>query len=85
MTDDPIIRGDRARQILEDDLFIDAFAEVERRAIEDMLTVPWWRVRRLADHAARIRAIRDARAAIQSVMLNGSDTAKRGERGSFFA
>lgn len=85
MTTDAEIRGERARQILEDELFIEAFDAVERQAVEDMLSVPWWRIRRLADHAARIRAIRDARSAIRAVMLNGEDKAKASQRGGFFA
>lgn len=85
MTDDPVARGVRAQQIMDDPLFIEAFDAVERQAIEDMLTVPWWRVRRLLDHAARVRAVRDARAAIHAVMLNGKDRAARSERNRAFA
>lgn len=81
---DAVSRGVRARQILEDELFIEAFDAVERQAIEDMLSVPWWRIRRLSDHAARIRAIRDARAAIHAVMLNGLDKEQREARGKAF-
>jgi hypothetical protein len=84
MVSDNIARGIRAQQILEDELFIQAFDAVERQAIEDMLTVPWWRIRRLADHAARVRAIRDARAAIHAVMINGKDKEQRSERGKSF-
>jgi hypothetical protein len=84
MTSDAVSRGVRARQILDDELFIEAFDAVERQAIEDMLSVPWWRIRRLADHAARIRAIRDARAAIHAVMMNGVDKEQREARSKSF-
>jgi hypothetical protein len=84
MTDDAVSRGARARQILDDEMFIEAFDAVERQAIEDMLSVPWWRIRRLADHAARIRAIRDARAAIHAVMMNGMDKEQREARSKSF-
>ena len=77
---DRAARAIRAKQIVEDDLFIEAFAAVERDAIEDMLRTPWWRVRRLADHAARIRAIRDARQAIAAVMHDGPEMAARRAR-----
>ena len=73
-------RAIRARQITEDELFIAAFDSVERDAIEDMLKVPWWNVKRLSAHGARIRAIRDARQAIETVMMDGPDLAARKER-----
>lgn len=73
-------RAIRARQIIEDELFVGAFATVERNAIEDMLVVPWWNVKRLSAHATRIRAIRDARQAIEAVMRDGPDMAARKAR-----
>ena len=73
-------RATRALQILEDPLFVEACDKIERAAIEDMLNVPWWRIRRLSDHCARIRAIRDARAELRSVMLTGTSAARRRER-----
>lgn len=77
MTADAKARGERARQIIQDDIFTEAWALVEQDAIEAMLKTPWWRVRRLLDHAARIRAIRDARSAIEAVMRNGRDAERR--------
>lgn len=73
-------RAIRAKQIIEDELFIAAFEEVEREAVEDMLKVSWWNVKRLSAHAARIRAIRDARQAIEAAMMDGPDLAARKER-----
>lgn len=80
MNIDRAARAGRAKQIIEDELFIAAFETVERDAVEDMLKVPWWNVKRLAAHAARIRAIRDARQAIEAVMRDGPDMSARNQR-----
>ena len=77
---DRAARAIRAKQITEDELFIAAFERVERDAVEDMLKVSWWNVKRLSAHAARIRAIRDARQAIEAVMMDGPDMAARDRR-----
>lgn len=80
MSIDRAARAGRAKQIIEDELFIAAFENVERDAIEDMLKVSWWNVKRLSAHAARIRAIRDARQAIEAAMMDGPEMAAREKR-----
>lgn len=82
---DPIARGERARQILDDEVFIEAFATVERDAIEAMIALPPGSGDLLIEYTARIRAVRDARQAIHSVMLTGKDTATRANRDRTFA
>jgi len=61
---DAQIRAERARQLIEDEILTDALARVENEAIEEMLSVPWWNVRKLSQHAARVRAVRDTKLAI---------------------
>lgn len=73
-------RAVRAKQITEDELFIEAFAQCERDAIEDMIGI-WPPDRdKLVDRVAEIRAIRNARQAIEAVMRDGPDMAARKAR-----
>jgi len=64
-------RAQRARQILEDDLFKEAIAEMERRAVEDLATASrwWWSNRRLRMAAEHLRQVRSFRQRIAQIML----------------
>ena len=69
------IKAERARQLIEDEILTDALARVENEAIEAMLNVPWWNVRKLSQHAARVRAVRDTKLAIAANILVAVNTA----------
>lgn len=70
-------RSIRARQIIEDEVFIEACEAVERAAVEAMIALPFNDPQKISDYAARVQAVRNVRSAIQSIMLEGLDNATR--------
>jgi hypothetical protein len=73
-------RAARARMILEDEIFMDAIADIERRAIDDLVASQDATEDHLRYCAARVTAARELRRAIEAVMLNGHDDVNREER-----
>lgn len=71
-------RAERARQILEDDLFVEMVERLHEMYLDDVMRATDDDARREA--VANLRALRDVREAIQTVLVNGMDKAMRDMR-----
>jgi hypothetical protein len=69
----PKQRGQRAREILDDEVVRAALAEMEKRAIDDFVIAAnwWWGDRRRRIAAERIREVRDFRTRLEMTILAG--------------
>lgn len=78
--DERILRGERARQLLEDPVMKDALDSLEKRYTEELLRVSTWtrwgdrKRRALAD---RVNAVRELRAVLEAEMAMGRQAAQR--------
>ena len=73
-------RGQRAREIIEDPIFVEAWEAVERAAVEAMLAVPIDKASELQAHQGRVLAIRGMRQELQTVIENGLAATRRANR-----
>lgn len=71
-------RAARAKQILEDELFVEAFETLERNLVDSIANDPG--AASVTTLAARIAGLRDVRQHLRSIMLNGEDIAASEER-----
>lgn len=73
-------RGQRAKEILEDPIFVEAWEAVEREAIEALLAVPLDKASDLQAHQVRVLAVRGMRQELQTVIDNGVAATRRANR-----
>jgi len=70
----------KARQLLEDEVLIEAFEAIESRALRDALAVPAWHGR-VGDRKRRrllekVNMIKELRSELQSAILAGKQAAR---------
>lgn len=76
----PQYRADKARQLLEDPILIEAFKSIEDKALRDAMAVPFWhgsfgdRKRRRA--LERIKLITELRSYLDAVIREGKQAAR---------
>jgi hypothetical protein len=59
-----------ARRLLDEPLLNEALDRIEAAAIEDMLKVPFWAMRRMRMAADRVRVVRGMRRHIEMIIVN---------------
>ena len=73
-------RAIRAKQILEDPLFIEAFDAVERAAVDRIASLGPDKLGELQELAATIRAVRGVRSEIEILTYGTFDQSRRAEK-----
>ncbi len=68
---DAAIRGERARQLLEDTLLVEALDAIERDAVDSLAAARLSDGQALIEHAGRLQAVRLFRQELQSVVTTG--------------
>jgi hypothetical protein len=77
-TDERILRGERARMLMQDPLLSEVMDSIEKRYIEELLRVSPWRPFSDAKRRAlidRVNAVRELRSALESEMALGRQAA----------
>lgn len=77
MSEEAILRANRARQILDDPLFIEAFEGLEKGAIERISACDTHDKERLQTLALSLQTIRAVRHRFQLWVADGEDAARR--------
>lgn len=76
----PAFRASEANRLLKEPLLAEAFAELERAALEEALRVPWWRPWGQAKRNAllmRVQVVRDLRQRLRNQIVIGGGSSSR--------
>ena len=73
-------RAERAKEIIEDPIFIAAWNAAEAAALEEMINLPIGMVDQLYIHQARVKAVRDMRQELMTIITNGRAASLRQQR-----